>query len=51
MTACSIGRFWLTDEQAVIPDAVASQEQSILVIESPGGLPQIRPLGHRSEEL
>lgn len=42
----SIGRFWLTDEQAVIPDAVASQEQSILVIESPGGLPQIRPLGH-----
>ncbi|MEI8383524.1 MAG: carboxypeptidase-like regulatory domain-containing protein [Planctomycetota bacterium] len=42
----SIGRFWLTNEQAVEPRVTISLQQSILVMDSQGWLPEIRPLNH-----
>lgn len=44
-TTDSIGRFWLTDEQAVIrPPVTITTNRSILVLESQGWLPEIHPL-------
>ncbi len=42
----SIGRFWLTNEQAVEPSATISLQHSILVMDLQGWLPEIRLLNH-----